>query len=104
MFGSGVPVCAINFPALSELVQHGINGLVFDNKTQLAEQIIELLFCPYEVDSDAFCTSLPPNSCIPMKLQAMAVEAAKLQSWEENWAEIMPSVLRLSSEETIPRS
>ncbi|KAL7635154.1 UNVERIFIED_CONTAM: hypothetical protein RMT77_014140 [Armadillidium vulgare] len=36
MFGSGIPVMAINYPALPELVQHNENGLVFSTKEELA--------------------------------------------------------------------
>eukprot|EP00045_Choanoeca_perplexa_P015361 m.191941 g.191941 ORF g.191941 m.191941 type:complete len:105 (+) comp16961_c1_seq5:1106-1420(+) len=43
MFGSNIPVCAVNFQCLSELVQHGQNGYVFNDSTQLAEQLQELL-------------------------------------------------------------
>jgi beta-1,4-mannosyltransferase len=44
MFGSGVPVCAVDFPALSELVQHNGNGMIFQNTQELEEQLIHLLF------------------------------------------------------------
>ncbi|KAF0297898.1 Chitobiosyldiphosphodolichol beta-mannosyltransferase [Amphibalanus amphitrite] len=40
MFGAGLPVCAFDFKCLSELVEHGENGFVFNSASQLAEQLI----------------------------------------------------------------
>ena len=37
MFGCELPVAAMSFPALPELVKDGENGLVFKNSEQLAE-------------------------------------------------------------------
>ena len=37
MFGCELPVAAMSFPALPELVKDGENGLVFNNSEQLAE-------------------------------------------------------------------
>ena len=42
MFGSGLPVCAADFPAISELVQTGVNGLVFRTAAELATQVMTL--------------------------------------------------------------
>ncbi|KAA0177342.1 hypothetical protein FNF27_01120 [Cafeteria roenbergensis] len=42
MFGAGVPVCAVGFPCLGELVQHGNTGLVFADSKELASQILRL--------------------------------------------------------------
>ncbi len=42
MFGTGLPVCAIEFEAIGELVKHDENGYIFKNATQLSEQILDL--------------------------------------------------------------
>lgn len=39
MFGCGLPVAAINFPALPELVRNDENGMVFETSDELALQI-----------------------------------------------------------------
>lgn len=44
MFGSALPVCAVRFPTITELVHHGHNGMIFNNATELTEQILYLLF------------------------------------------------------------
>jgi beta-1,4-mannosyltransferase len=44
MFGSAVPVCAVNFPALPELVKNGENGIIFRSHSELAAHLYRL-FC-----------------------------------------------------------
>ena len=43
MFGCHVPVCALGFSCLSELVKDGINGRIFHTDIDLSEQLFELL-------------------------------------------------------------
>eukprot|EP01130_Rhizamoeba_saxonica_P004087 TRINITY_DN1681_c0_g1_i3.p1 TRINITY_DN1681_c0_g1~~TRINITY_DN1681_c0_g1_i3.p1 ORF type:complete len:390 (+),score=52.89 TRINITY_DN1681_c0_g1_i3:91-1260(+) len=40
MFGCGLPVCAINYMCLPELVQHKVNGLIFEDYNGLCNQIM----------------------------------------------------------------
>ncbi|KAG1758034.1 glycosyltransferase family 33 protein [Suillus lakei] len=51
MFGCGLPVCALDFACLPELVKDGINGLVFNNASQLAEHL-EVGLVLYGIDGD----------------------------------------------------
>ena len=40
MFGAGLPVCALNFACLHELVVDGVNGVTFESGTQLGQQMV----------------------------------------------------------------
>ena len=43
MYGAGLPVCAVDYPCIQELVKPGKTGLLFETPQQLAEQLQELL-------------------------------------------------------------
>ena len=40
---SGLPVCAISFPTLPELVRHGENGFIFQSPLELKDHLFDLL-------------------------------------------------------------
>jgi beta-1,4-mannosyltransferase len=62
MFGCGLPVCAVNFPALHELIKHGDNGLIFNNSTELAEQISGLFSkFPTKIELEQFQKHIEEN-------------------------------------------
>ncbi|GFH57897.1 hypothetical protein CTEN210_14373, partial [Chaetoceros tenuissimus] len=46
MFGCEVPVCAVNFDCLDELVKDGYNGMIFSTPTELSNQLFGLLKAP----------------------------------------------------------
>ena len=52
MFGCQVPVVALQYQCLSELVKHDVNGKVFKTSQQLKEQMMTLLTGFPQVDDD----------------------------------------------------
>ena len=40
LFGVGVPVAAVGFKALSELVKDGVNGMVFNDGEELGDRLV----------------------------------------------------------------
>ncbi|KNC46673.1 uncharacterized protein AMSG_03110 [Thecamonas trahens ATCC 50062] len=71
-FGAGLPVAAVNFPCLHELVVDGYNGVVFDSAPDLAAALSGL-FAGFPRSTKA--------------LENLADGAAAFQSlrWDENW-------------------
>lgn len=43
MFGAGLPVCAVDYQCIGELVADGHTGLLFSSAEQLAQQLLDLL-------------------------------------------------------------
>jgi beta-1,4-mannosyltransferase len=76
MFGAGMPVCAVHFACLHELVQHNVNGLIFnhgkgsESGIQLANQLYNL-FAGFSRHETTMLTRLR--------------EGVKPGSWTENW-------------------
>jgi len=83
MFGCALPVCAVNFSCLHELVQHGRNGFVFSTANELAAQL-ESLF------------SRSPDG--GPTLSAMRQQLASFARWSDNWKDnALPLIRRCLS-------
>lgn len=80
MFGSGVPVLAVDFPALAELVHHGENGLVFRSKEELTSLVLRLLF------SDEEGARLD-------ELARLRDGVRKIAGWDEHWGDTLKPLL-----------
>ena len=74
LFGCQVPVVALKFDCLSELVQDGVNGRVFENSIQLAQQLNDLLS---PITDSATGTS--------EALVALSNSLQERMRWSENW-------------------
>ena len=46
MFGAGIPVLAINYETLNELLKNNQNGMIFNNADELARQLSDLVKSP----------------------------------------------------------
>ena len=72
MFGCQVPVCAINFDCLDELVRDGENGRVFSDADELSRQLLDLL--------DGY-----PGGDSSKTLEAYRRNIRDMERWKENW-------------------
>lgn len=86
-FGSGLPVCAVSFQCIGELVVHEKNGVLFESSAELSSQLEELL-CGF-----------PANE----KLASLRQGAQATLRWNENWEKEALPVIREALEEA-PRS
>ncbi|KAJ3576271.1 hypothetical protein NP233_g535 [Leucocoprinus birnbaumii] len=100
MFGCGLPVCALKFDCLHELVKDGVNGLVFSDAAQLAEQIEELLVSfPDPTNLERLAKSLqnPSKSRTHAHSPKAAVDDTNDQwvwtDWGDNWNRVMRGLI-----------
>jgi len=102
MFGCALPVCALNFDCLHELVKDGKNGLIFKDASQLAEQMKTLLTgfpdCPRlaalrsNLQPAAERSRAPSHSRSP---PPQHVSEDMWEPWDENWARhVRPLILQ----------
>ena len=74
MFGCHLPVCAVGFDCLGELVQDGVNGRVFQDGAGLATLLCELL-AGY------------PGDEARRRLEEYKRHIRGMTRWQENWEE-----------------
>ncbi|KAG6869042.1 hypothetical protein C0993_004715 [Termitomyces sp. T159_Od127] len=95
MFGCGLPVCALDFACLHELVKDGLNGRVFKTSSQLAEQL-EYLFTGFpetphlnDLRASLFRTSKRRSVTSHEQMQRQSLDIGNQEwrwgTWEENW-------------------
>uniref|UniRef100_A0A3B4FQW0 ALG1 chitobiosyldiphosphodolichol beta-mannosyltransferase n=1 Tax=Pundamilia nyererei TaxID=303518 RepID=A0A3B4FQW0_9CICH len=72
MFGCCLPVCAVHFNCLDELVKHEENGLIFKDSAELAEQLKTLL-------SDF------PSSDGKLGTFRRNLRSSRGQRWDDSW-------------------
>ncbi|KAF9569794.1 mannosyltransferase [Agrocybe pediades] len=99
MFGCGLPVCAIGYNCLPELVKDGKNGLIFNSSQELASQL-ETVFLSFP--NSSYLASLTqalsnreqqPSTPNTAHMPAVARAAEDVEepwcTWEENWGRIV---------------
>jgi beta-1,4-mannosyltransferase len=75
MFGCQVPVCAIGFDCLAELVKDGVNGRIFQDGDELANQLFDLL------------EGYPNKEGSGSELEKYKLNIRGMKRWKENWEE-----------------
>jgi beta-1,4-mannosyltransferase len=82
MFGCGLPVCAVAYKCIRELVSDGDNGLLFADAHELAAHLVELF--------EGFPSK---ESALLAKLHR-TVAAANMLSWEASWERVVLPIVR----------
>jgi len=84
-FGCEVPVCAIGFHCLDELVQDGVNGNIFTHGEGLSTLLLDLLRNYNSYDNDG----APKND----KLELYRNNIRGMTRWKENWEECARNII-----------
>lgn len=80
MFGTGLPVCAIQYQALSELVENGINGYTFQSYIELENQM------------DILLKEFPDTKKLEQMRENIRKGFQKL-TWEDEWRNKVSKIL-----------
>ena len=85
MFGCRLPVAAVSFPALPELVKDGVNGRVFQNSQELGD-IIQDWFQGFPLAKRPDQEAMRDN-----------VDQFRRLGWSENWDKVALPVFKQKS-------
>ncbi|KAM4026382.1 chitobiosyldiphosphodolichol beta-mannosyltransferase [Anomaloglossus baeobatrachus] len=80
MFGCCLPVCAVNFTCLHELVKHNENGLTFEDSKELSAQL-KMLFMAFT------------NNGNKLKRFRQNLRKSKQMRWDESWDQTVLPIL-----------
>ncbi|XP_036876763.1 chitobiosyldiphosphodolichol beta-mannosyltransferase isoform X3 [Manis javanica] len=81
MFGCCLPVCALDFQCLHELVKHEENGLVFEDSEELAAQL-QMLFSKF------------PDPAGKLNQFRKNLQESEQLRWDESWKQtVLPLVM-----------
>ncbi|KAM0790598.1 hypothetical protein ACM66B_004463 [Microbotryomycetes sp. NB124-2] len=101
MFGCGLPVCALNFACLNELVKHERNGLVFDSSQSLANSFIDLLKSSdsQRLDQKQDRGTFPLTEKLGklktgIETTRYGTTEAEWRDWQTNWNQIVRPLLQ----------
>jgi beta-1,4-mannosyltransferase len=90
MFGAALPVAALQFAAIRELVTPGDNGVLFEDAPGLAARLRELLdgFCGDAGEGDACDDEDPVRDSGTRVLATLRAGAARWAAvrWQDAWA------------------
>lgn len=87
MFGAGLPVLALDFACIHELVQDGVNGLVFRNAMHLSDQLQKAFISQQETLADH-------ASGQDLERWRLGVQAMGEPLWRAHWQETVLAVLQ----------
>lgn len=87
MFGCALPVLAVDFPTIKELVKHEVNGLLFDERQplQLSEYLMRLLYVGEDGSGN--------GSSSLSTLSAMR-RSTDIGTWEDHWKQSAQPIIR----------
>ena len=83
MFGCGLPVLTAAYPCISELVQHGKNGLHFSNAKELGLQLAQTL--------SGFPRST--DRLTAMKEAVLSNKNGTRSNWESEWSHVVAPII-----------
>lgn len=86
MLGCGLPVLALQFACLDELVQEGRNGLKFSNADGLSDALVSLLSEFPQSDTNSLRSGIALGGAFPAALEGG-------ETWEATWNAVVNPLL-----------
>ncbi|CAE6350018.1 unnamed protein product [Rhizoctonia solani] len=94
MFGCSLPVCALDFECLDELVKDGVNGLTFKTADELIDQVQKLFSnFPDTNQLDVIRQSLKKRTRISTPSSISDDDRSQWNDWTDNWNTFVRPVL-----------